>query len=86
MNYDDIVNAVRDAMDHEPTAEEQLEQRADFILRELDEFCALATRPETVDLIEGQKIIVGQIQTRAQLILSFLAARQPSKLRIISNG
>ena len=86
MNYDDIVNAVRDAMDHEPTAEEQLEQRADFILRELDEFCALATRPETVELIESQKIIVGQIQTRAQLILSFLAARQPAKLRMISNG
>ena len=86
MNYDDIVNAVRDAMDHDPTREEQLEQRADFILRELDEFCALATRPETVDLIESQKLIVGQIKTRCELILSFLAARHPAKLKVVSHG
>ena len=72
--------------DYEPSEFEQLEQRADFILRELDEFCALATRPETVDLIESQKIIVGQIQTRAQLILSFLAARHPAKLKVVSHG
>ena len=84
MNYDDVVNAVLNAMDHEPTAEEQLEQRADFILRELDEFCRLATHPETVDLMETQRIAVGQMLTRVQLIAAFLMSRQP-RLKMVRN-
>jgi hypothetical protein len=68
------------------SAEEQIERRADFLIRELDEFCALATNEETVDLIEREKIAIGQILIRAQLVASFLMARHPSKLRVVSNG
>ena len=46
----------------------------------------MATNAETVDLIEREKIAIGQILTRAQLVASFLMARQPSKLRIVQNG
>jgi hypothetical protein len=74
-------------IDDDPdSAEVQIERRADFILRELDEFCALATHHETIDLIEGQRIAIGQIMTRTQLILSFLQQRNLGRLRIISNG
>lgn len=68
------------------SAEEQIERKCDWLLRELDELCALASNHETSDLIEGQKIAVGMMQTRCQLILSFLLARKPSGLRIVQNG
>jgi hypothetical protein len=74
-------------IDDDPdSAEVQIERRADFILRELDEFCALATHHETADLIDSQRIAIGQIMTRTQLILSFLQQRNLGRLRIISNG
>ena len=63
--------------------EEDLERRTDFIIRELDEFCAMATNPETTALIAAERVAFGQMQTRVQLILSFLLA---SKFRIISHG
>lgn len=78
--------AALEAANHVPTAEEQIERRVDFLLRELDELCAMATHSETVDLVKNQEIAIGQVRTRAELILSFLKARQPSKLRVVSNG
>lgn len=66
-------------------AETQIERRCDYIIRELDEFCRMATNGETVDLIDGQSFAFGQMQTRVQLILSFLEARKPNKFRVISN-
>lgn len=69
------VQTVRDMMGE--SAEEQLERKCDWIIRELDEVCALATNGETVDLVEGQRVAVGQILTRVQLIAALLMARQP---------
>ena len=66
--------------------EEELERRADFIIRELDEFCAMAANAKTFDMIDAESIAFGQMQTRIQLIISFLIARQPGKFRIISHG
>jgi len=80
-----LLEAVRKSMAGEP-AEVQIEYRLDCIIRELDEMCGLAANPETIDLIERQRIAIGQILTRAQLIASFLMARQPSQLRVIHNG
>ena len=82
------IEAVRAAMD-EPalTAEEQMERRIDSLVRDLDELCAFAANPETVDLVQGQRAGIGQIITRAQLIGSFLMARnQKPGLKVISNG
>lgn len=81
------LNAIREIMaDPVLSAEDQIERKLDWIIRELDELCALATNPETVDLVERQRIAVGQIVTRAQLVSSFLATRQPGRLKVVSNG
>lgn len=72
------LEAIRRVME-EPgqSAEEQIERRMDFIIRELDEFCLMATNPETVDLIEGQKRLVGLTAVRARTLALLLLARHP---------
>jgi hypothetical protein len=86
MTYEQTLEAVRKEMAGEP-AEIQIEYRLDVVLREMDEFVAMAANPETIDLIEQNKILIGQIMTRTQLICSFLMARnQKLGLRVISNG
>lgn len=80
------LEAVRKEMAGEP-AETQIEYRMDCVLRELDEFMAMAANPETVDLIDRNRVLMGQIMTRAQLIGSFLMARgHKPGLKVISNG
>lgn len=83
-DYETTLEAVRQEMAGQP-AETQIEYRIDCVVRELDELCAMASNPETVDLIEGQRVGVGQIITRAQLIGAFLMARKPvSPIRRVS--
>lgn len=81
-SLDLVLDRVRAELEEGQSAEEQIERRLDYIVRELDEFCAMANNPETVDLIEGQRIAVGQIVTRAQLIAAFLMSRQPAPTHI----
>jgi hypothetical protein len=78
----DLTEAMREPV---LSAEEQIERKVDSIIRELDELVAMAANPETVDLVEVQRIGVGQIISRAQLIGSFLMSR-PAKLRVVNNG
>jgi hypothetical protein len=82
-----LLDAVSNAM-QEPvlSSQEQMERRIDSIVRELDELIAFAANPETVDLVEAQRVGVGQIISRAQLIGSFLMSRSPNKLRVVNNG
>jgi hypothetical protein len=54
---------------------EDIERRADFIVRELDELCALAADPATLPMIRSEQITLSQIQMRVQLILSYLAVK-----------
>lgn len=85
MTYDvELLDAVTEAM-KEPvlSAELQIERRVDSLIRELDEFCGMASNPETVDLIQNERVAFGQIQLRAQLIVSFLMACQPH-LKVVS--
>jgi hypothetical protein len=88
--------AIRYAMNETATSSEimsmqdqpqevQIEYRIDLIVRELDELCAIASRPETVHLIEKQRSGVGQICVRANLIASFLLARNPGQLKMVRN-
>jgi len=84
-SFDDTLEAVRKEMAYVPSAEEQIGYRIDCVVRELDELCAMANNPETVDLVERQKIGIGQIISRATLIQSFLMARKP-QLKVIKNG
>lgn len=86
MTYEDTLEAVRKEMAGEP-AEIQVEYRMDAVLRELDEFMAMAANPETVDLIERNKVMMGQIMTRSQLIGAFLMARNTKPgLRVVQNN
>jgi hypothetical protein len=61
--------------------EVQLEYRIDCIIRELDELCALAANPETVDLIESQRRQVGTIAVRSRTLLLLLLANRPELRR-----
>lgn len=89
--YDDQLELVQDALNQEPTtreeiAEHQIAQRLCSMIHELDEFMSMAASAETVDLVERESLAFGQILSRAQLIASFLNARQPQHLRIASRG
>jgi hypothetical protein len=86
MAFEAQMSAVREAMnDPVLTPEEQLERKCDWLIRELDELCALANNPETVDLVEGQALAVGQIISRAQIVGGFLNARKPN-LTVVQNN
>lgn len=88
IDLDRLDDVVRAAM-NEPalTAEEQMERRIDSLVRDLDELMAFAANPETVDLVQGQRVGVGQIIIRAQLIGSFLMERaQKPGLRVVQNN
>lgn len=63
------------------SAEEQLERRVDFLVREMDELCLMANNQETRDLIVNEAIGIGQVQFRASLILSFL--NEAPKLKVV---
>lgn len=83
--YEQTLETVSAEMASEP-AETQLEYRLDCLLRELDEVCALAVNPETVDLVESQHRLIGMILTRAQLVASLLEVRKSPNLRVVCNG
>lgn len=84
MAFEAQIEAVREAMnDPVLSAEEQLERKVDWLVRQMDELCSQANNAETRDLIETQSIGIGQIQFRASLILSFLG--KPA-LRVASHG
>lgn len=82
MSYEAELETVRAVMAGEP-AEVQIEYRVDCIVRELDELCALASNPETVDLIEQQRPGIGQILVRSQIIASLLMARSAPKFKLV---
>jgi hypothetical protein len=64
----------------------QMEYRIDRIIAEINELCVLASNQETAHLIEAQKIGIGLIMSRAELVLKILMARKPTGLRIVQNG
>lgn len=85
-DYDLNLQEIRAVMaDPALSQEEQMERRIDWIVRELDELCAMAAHADTVDLVDSQKVGIGQIVSRAQLIASFLLARKP-QLKVVPRG
>ena len=51
-------------------------------LNALDELAALALKDDTAHLVIANRIFIGQILCRAQLVASFLAAKTPA-LRVV---
>lgn len=83
MSYEDQIDVVIDEMN----ADIQMERRVDGIIRDLDELCAFAANKETVDLVEAQRVAVGQMKTRVDLIASFLLANTHKPgLRVVRNN
>lgn len=83
MNYEDQIDAIIDEMN----TDIQMERKLDSIIRELDELCAFAANKETVDLIERQRMAVGQMQRRIDLIASFLMSHSHKPgLRVVQNN
>lgn len=79
-----LLEAVSVAMIDQPV-ETQVEYRLDCMIRELDELCALAANSETVGIIDANRIAVGQIKTRVDLIASFLMSRHPN-FKVVGRG
>jgi len=74
-------------IDFEPGSPEQIvEERIARLIDDLDELCALATDSRTVALVELQRIGIGQIVTRSQLLSAFLMARHEPKLKMVGHG
>lgn len=85
-DYDLNLQEIRAVMsDPALSPEEQMERRLDYLIRELDELCAMAANPETVDLVDNQRVGIGQVISRSQLIASFLMARKP-QLKVVPRG
>ena len=58
--------------DHKPVA-----QSVNSIVAALDEIASLALKEETRAEVAAQKVTLGRILSRTELILSFLDARRP---------
>ncbi len=85
MTYEAELEVVRNAMhDYDPeiTADIACEQA----LNALDQLMVLAAKDETAHLVVANKVFVGQILTRAQLVASFLMTRQSRPHMVINNG
>jgi len=86
-DLDLTLQAVSEAMG-EPTETERsqiyIERTVSSIINDLDQLCAFAADPATRQFIEAEKIAIGQIITRAQLVGSLLLAGRPSQLRRIN--
>jgi hypothetical protein len=51
---------------------EPVAQGLNYILSALDIICGMAVKPETADEVAAEKVRLGQILSRVQLLLSFI--------------
>ena len=61
---------------------EPVGQAVNSILMALDIIAGMALKADTYDEVAAEEIALGQIISRAELILSFLDTRKPSKLKM----
>lgn len=55
-------------------------------LNALDQLMVLAAKNDTFPHVMANKVFIGQILTRAQLVASFLIARETPVLKVVSNN
>jgi hypothetical protein len=63
--------------DHEPVG-----QMLNSVLTTLDDIVVMVLRPEDYDEIAAEKVRIGQIISRAQLILTFIEGKQSIPKRV----
>jgi len=71
--------AVQEMIDHDETVAAAL----DHVLIALDIIAGLALNEDRYQDVADEEIRVGQIKSRAELILSFIDARRPPKIRAV---
>ncbi len=82
----DTINIREHQMNNAPGTPQQLiEQRVDFIIRELDQICKMAVDPETSDLIAGRKFELKEIVRRSMRAILLVDARKAAPFRRHSN-
>lgn len=87
--YDTIQQAMHEPSTPSEIAEQRIVRSVNSVLDELDDLIAMAAdndQPEVQALVCAEQIRLGQVASRIQLLLSFIQSRQPTKLRVISNG
>ena len=62
---------------------ESIGQALNSVLMVLDIIAGRALQAETCDEVAAEEITLGQVSSRVQLILSFIDARRPSKIRVV---
>lgn len=83
-------------MDYDPSFEfpmteaEKAQIKLDMSIQQafnaLDEIMAIAADPETKHMVFKERVAVGQLLNRAQLIASFIEKYKPGQLKVVSNG
>ena len=56
------------------------------IVADMDELCAAALRSETAHIVANDKFGIGQIKSRAELVLSFLKAKERPPLKVVGRA
>ena len=73
--YDDVAQALTGDFDSDPEVTADI--ACETALNALDQLMVLAAKDDTWPAVMANRIFVGQILTRAQLVTSFLMAKQP---------
>jgi hypothetical protein len=67
-------------------SDDQVGQAIRGVFASLDDLIALASRPETRAEVCAEKIALGQMLSRCQLLSSFALSQELNKFKVISNG
>ena len=78
------LQSVTEAMADDP--EVTADQACEAALNALDQLMVLAARDDTAPHVMANRIFVGQILVRAQLIQSFLMAKETPEFKMVSNN
>ena len=82
MTYENELETVRGIMqDPVLSAEEKIERRIDWLLRDVDEFMVLANDPANKHLLKPHWRALDRAATRLQFAASALEAELPNKFR-----
>lgn len=79
----------QDLYEYPMTEAEKVQLSLDMSIQQafnaLDEIMAIAADPLTKQLVFKERVAVGQLLNRAQLVASFIEKYKPGQLKVVSN-
>lgn len=79
----------QDLYEYPQTESEKAQVKLDLSIQQafsaLDEIMAIAADPETKHMVFKEKVAIGQLLNRTQLIASFIEKYKPGQLKVVSN-